>query len=252
MTIQLALTPDARWNVGAPVLVEAAAGAGFAAVGLPWRHANADAHAAYAGTGVRCHELLALQVGDDEAATVPFAARLAQAAETVKAEWVLAIFRSGPSPETSKVVARCAAIIAEAGARMAVEFSPLGPVTSINAGLELVEAAGHGAGLLVDSWHFCRGDSTWDDLERLPLDRVAYVQFTDAAPAVSDDGMDETMNRRLMPGTGVLELDRFASTLLDRGWDGLVSVEVLNHDLLRLPVPEFARLAYDTTVGFWS
>jgi sugar phosphate isomerase/epimerase len=252
MTVELALTPDARWGVGAPVLVEAAARAGFAAVGLPWRQADVDARAAYADAGVRCHELLALVVSDDEAETLPFAARLAEAAETVDAEWVLAVFRSGPSPDLSKVVAQCAAMIAEAGSRMAVEFSPLGPITSISAGLELVEAAGHGAGLLVDSWHFCHGDSTWEDLEQLPLDCVAYIQFTDAAVAISDDPMDETMNRRLMPGTGALELDRFATTLLDRGWDGLVSVEVLNHDLLRLPVSEFALLAYETTVRFWS
>jgi sugar phosphate isomerase/epimerase len=252
LSIELALTPDARWGADAHVLVDAAADAGFVAVGLPWRQANADARIAYADAGLRCHEVLALVVGDDEAATVPFATRLAEAAATVDAQWVLTTFRSGPSPETAKVVARCAGIIAEAGARMAVEFSPLGPVTSISAGLELVEAAGPGAGLIIDSWHFCHGDSTWDDLERLPLERIAYIQFTDAAVPASDDGMDETMNRRLMPGMGKLPLDRFADTLLDRGWRGLVSVEVLNRELLQLPVLEIARLAYTATLRFWT
>jgi len=47
-----------------------------------------------------------------------------------------------------------------------------------------------------------------------------------------------------MPGDGTFEFERFAATLLDRGWLGTVSVEVLNAGLRRLPVPEFAELAY--------
>lgn len=80
---------------------------------------------------------------------------------------------------------------------MAVEFCPLGAVTSISAALPVVEAAGtHRAGVLVDSWHFFRGDSTWEQLARVPLDKIAYVQFSDAPPAVSESGFRETMHRR--------------------------------------------------------
>jgi sugar phosphate isomerase/epimerase len=34
------------------------------------------------------------------------------------------------------------------------------------------------------------------------------------------------LHRRAIPGEGILELDPFARTLLDRGYDGIVSVEV--------------------------
>ena len=107
------------------------------------------------------------------------------------------------------------------------------------------------AGVVIDSWHFFRGESSWQDLETVPLSRIAYVQFSDATAAVSDDVLDETMNRRVMPGDGGFELDRFASTLLGRGWEGLVSVEVLSRDLGRLPVAEFARLAWESTSPYW-
>jgi sugar phosphate isomerase/epimerase len=54
-----------------------------------------------------------------------------------------------------------------------------------------------------------------------------------------------------LPGEGVLELDRFAGTLLDRGWDGLVSVEVLSAELRALPVDVLVRRLHDTTARFW-
>jgi len=63
--------------------------------------------------------------------------------------------------------------------------------------------------------------------------------------------MKETLHRRVMPGDGTFELERFAATLLDRGWSGTVSVEVLNAGLRRLPVPEFAELAYRTAARYW-
>jgi sugar phosphate isomerase/epimerase len=135
---------------------------------------------------------------------------------------------------------------------MAVEFSPLGPVPSISAALAVVNAAGEGsAGVVIDTWHFFRGDSTWEHLERMPLDQIAYVQFTDAPSPVSENGIYETMHRRAMPGDGTFELDRFASTLLDRGWAGLVSVEVLSAELRELPVAEFARRAFESTARYW-
>jgi len=170
----------------------------------------------------------------------------------VSAEWVLTTFAAPPDGGTAPLIERCAAMFAEAGARMAVEFSPLGTVPTLPAALDVVEAAGAGrAGVLIDTWHFFRGDSTWAQLARVPLDQIAYVQFDDAPPPVSDNGIRETMHRRVMPGDGTFDLSRFASTLLDRGWSGLVSVEVLNAGLRELPVPDFARRAYETTAPYW-
>ncbi len=108
------------------------------------------------------------------------------------------------------------------------------------------------AGLLIDSWHVGFGDSTWKDLAEVPLDDIAYVQFTDALePDSRDRPIRETLHRRALPGDGVLELDRFARTLLDRGWDGIVSAEVLSADLRALPADELTRSLYDTAARYW-
>lgn len=252
MTIELALTPDSRWEIDTAGLVTVAGDAGFTALGLGVAHADATAAAALAQQGVRCHELLALMVSTDADATWNQALRLAEAAQTVDAQWVLTVFRDGLNNETADIIRRCAALFSEAGVGMAAEFSPLGPVSSIAAALEIVDVAGvDRAGVMIDSWHFSHGDSTWEQLEQIPLERIAYVQFDDALAPISEKAMSETMNRRCFPGDGVLELDRFAGTLRERGWDGLVSVEVLSAELRQLPVAEFAKQAYDKTAPYW-
>jgi sugar phosphate isomerase/epimerase len=251
--VELALTPDGRWEIDTPGLVAAARDAGFSALGIGVDRVDHECVRAFQEAGLGCHELLALVLSDDDVATLATADRLAEKAAEIGARWVLTVFRSGLNDRTAKVIEGCAARFADGGAGMAVEFSPLGPVSCIQAGMEIVAVAGPDrAGLMIDTWHFSFGESSWEDLQQVPLDRIAYVQFADALEPASDQLFRETMHRRAMPGEGILELERFAATLLERGWDGVVSVEVLSAELRELPVPEFARRAYQSTCRYWS
>jgi sugar phosphate isomerase/epimerase len=253
--VELAITPDGRWEADTADLIAAAAGAGFAALGISMQRADSSARDAYRAAGLRCHEVLALILSDDEPATMATAEQLAEAAARMDADWILTIFRSPLSSATAKIIQRCAAMFADAGSGMAVEFSPLGPISSIATGLDVVRAgnrSGGRAALMIDSWHFCFGDSTWDDLATVSLEEIAYIQFSDALAPESDKLMKETMNRRALPGEGILELDRFASTLLERGYDGTVSVEVLSAELRALPINEISRRLHATTSPYWS
>ncbi|MGY1770800.1 sugar phosphate isomerase/epimerase family protein [Blastococcus sp. SYSU D00813] len=254
MRCELALTTDSRWTAGTDELAAAAAAAGFTGIGLgPDRLSAPGVADVLAAAGVRCTEVMALMVSRNEERTLASARQLAAAADAVGAPWVLTVPAAPPSPESAALLGRCADVLAEAGARLAIEFSPLGVVTSIAAARELVAAADPGrTAVMIDTWHFSRGDSTWADLEAIPLEEIAYVQFDDAPEAVSEDGFAETMDRRVWPGEGTFELERFAGTLRERGWSGTVSVEVLNAELVRLPVAEFARAAHDTTARYWS
>lgn len=251
MTVQLALTPDGRWEFAVAELVTSARRAGFTAVGIDADRVDAEAVAAYSETGLTCHEALALVVTDDAAATIAAAEILAERAHSVGATWVLTVFTA---PPPSELIARCARLFDAAGAGVAVEFSPLGPISTIGDGLDVVRAARSGgrAGLMIDSWHFSFSDSGWEQLAAVPLDDIAYVQFTDALePEDRDRLIRETLHRRALPGDGVLDLDRFAATLLDRGWHGVVSAEVLSAELRTLPVDDLVRRLYDTTARFW-
>lgn len=254
MTVELALTTDSRWTAGTAELAAAAGAAGFGGIGLGTDRLSVPGVAGdLAAAGVRCTEVMALMVSRNEERTLASARQVAAAAAAVSAPWVLTVPAAPPSAGSAALLRRCADVVAEAGARLAIEFSPLGVVTSIAAARELVAAADPGrTAVMIDTWHFSRGDSTWADLEAIPLEEIAYLQFSDAPEAVSEDGFDETMNRRRWPGEGTFELERFAGTLRDRGWAGTVSVEVLNADLVRLPVADFARAAHDTTARYWT
>ena len=250
--MQLALTPDGKWEVATAELVDAAAGVGFTAVGISADRVDDVAVEAYEAAGVRCHELLALIVSDDEAALMASAEQLAERAQTIGAEWVLTVFTAMVPQQR---IARCAKLFDDAGAGIAVEYTPLGAIPTMRDGMEFVTAASRTAraGLLVDSWHFCLSDNTWGDLAAVPLDDIAYVQFTDALePEYRERMIRESLHRRAVPGEGVLELDRFAATLLDRGWDGTVSVEVLSAELRRLPVDAIVERLYAATSRYWT
>jgi sugar phosphate isomerase/epimerase len=252
--VALAVTPDRRWAATIAELLAATNAAGFSALGAFSDRAGPDVRQLYDAAQVRCHEVLALVVSDDEGETIRSARALADAAAVMGADWVLTVFRCPLTAETAPIVQRSAAVIAEAGAAMAVEFSPLGPISSIRSALGVVEVANGGggrAGVLIDSWHFERGESTWDDLEAVPADQIAYVQFSDALAPAGDSLARQTMHRRALPGDGTLALDRFATTLLERGWDGLVSVEVLSAELRTLPVDEALRRLHATTAPYW-
>lgn len=249
--MQLALTPDGHWDFATADLVSAASAAGFTAVGINADRVDAAAVDAYAATGVHCHELLAFVVGDDESATMASAEQLADRAQAVGAEWVLTVFTAVVPLQR---IQSCAKLFDGVGAGMAVEYTPLGAIPSIGDGLEVVRAANRGgrAGLMIDSWHFCFSNNTWGDLAAVPLDDIAYVQFTDALePEFRERLVRETLHRRALPGEGILELRRFAAMLLERGWDGLVSVEVLSAELCELPADMLTGRLYATTAPYW-
>jgi sugar phosphate isomerase/epimerase len=253
VTVDLGLTWDRRWSAAPDELAEAASLAGFASVGLGAELVDERTARALSARELSCHEVMALIVSDNPQATIRSAEQLAERAALIGASWVVTVFAASMNRDALALTGRCAAIINEAGSRMAVEFSPLGSVTSMKDGLEIViDAGSERAGLLIDTWHFFSGDSTWADLSRVPVDLIAYIQFDDALAPISDDGMEETMNRRAMPGDGTFDLERFASTLLERGWNGIVSVEVLSRALSELPLSEFARRAHTSTARYWQ
>jgi hypothetical protein len=151
MTVELGITPDHRWRFSPAELVPAVRAAGFVACGISAEAVDDDAVDAYASSGIRCHEVLALFVGDDEEATVARAGELAKVAETIGAPWGLTDFASS---QVERSIQRCAEEFAGAGVGTAVEFSPLGPISSIPGGMEVVAAvrrAGGRAGLMIDS-----------------------------------------------------------------------------------------------------
>jgi sugar phosphate isomerase/epimerase len=149
---------------------------------------------------------------------------------------------------------RAGDLFGECGAAMAVEYLPWLPGTkNIETTRDFLSRARvPNAGVLVDTWHFAFSDDTWEILEALPLEEISYIQFDDHPKLESDDLVDETLRRRLMPGEGHFELTRFCDTIRAKGYDRPVSCEILSDATRHMDRLEFARQVHDSSRPYWS
>jgi sugar phosphate isomerase/epimerase len=199
-----------------------------------------------------CLDLAGLTIGTDEARTKREADELLEMAAALGAKWMQVRVVDEVDDRIRALFGWSADHFGAAGVGLAVEFSPLTMVKNITDARELLAAAGGDArtGVIVDTWHFFRGDDDWQDLEALPVDELAFVQFSDGCPPGADPGHD-TLHRRALPGDGEFDLDRFSASLRSKGFRGPVSIEVLSKELRTLPVHEFAHRTMETSRTYW-
>jgi sugar phosphate isomerase/epimerase len=205
-----------------------------------------DAH------GLRCFEIVGMAIDDSDERSLAGAAQLAEIAGALAAPYVLVVVDARLGEETTARFGRCADVISVAGARIGLEFMPTRSVRRIADAVTMCRAVGlHKAQVLLDSWHFFRGDDDWADLDAIPVDALGYIQFDDALPMASDDIAHEVMHRRALPGAGELDLWAFAEHVKATGWDGVISIEVLSAELRQLEVETFAKMAMEATRPYW-
>jgi sugar phosphate isomerase/epimerase len=264
--MQFALAPGTGFVIESPSDLDqyftAVAAAGFDGVtlgsdnvalfeqdGSPGLHRATELLAA---SGLFCSDLFSIAIRRQERALFDEAQRLIDAAAILEARSVGVLCLTDPTNEIIDRFNRIADRAQAADVMLSLEFGSGIAVNSIAAGLAIVDQVGPDRiGLVVDTYHYSIGPSTWADLETVPLDSVLIVQFDDAASPVSDDLAYETTNRRRWPGEGELELERFADTLKARGWDGIVCVEVLSPETRALSLTEFTQTAYRTSAPYW-
>ena len=201
--------------------------------------------------GMECWEIAALDLGGEEE-TLAAARHLSELASVLGPPWILTNVGAPIDAALCQRFSRVCDILGEAGARPAVEYLPFTPANSIATARVLIDHVGTDrAGILFDSWHHFRGPDTDADLEVVPLELVAYVQFDDALPLVSTDLMAETVNRRTFPGEGEFDLEHYCAIMRGKGFDGVVSVEILNDGWRRGDLAEYARRAFTSSARYW-
>jgi sugar phosphate isomerase/epimerase len=159
-----------------------------------------------------------------------------------------------PGEPTDRAIANYKRAVARLpeGPRVGLEFLPNLPIRDINAARDVLQrAALPDAGVVVDAWHFFHGPSEWSDLDALPISEVAFVQFCDHPALESDDLAYEMLQRRALPGQGQLDLTRFVAAFDEKGYEGMVSVEIMSEELRALSYEEFARQAHDAAEPYW-
>jgi sugar phosphate isomerase/epimerase len=205
--------------------------------------------------GMQCWEIAALNLtGRDE--SLADARHIAEIAAVLRPQWILTNVGTAVDRELCDTFAMVCDILATVGARPAIEYLPFTPANSLATAQVLVDHVGRDrAGILFDTWHHFRGPDTDDDLEAAAADLIAYVQFDDARPMITDDLVTETIHRRTFPGDGEFDLAGYCARIKAKGWDGVVSVEILDEawrDGSAGSLHEFARRAFESSARFWN
>jgi 2-keto-myo-inositol isomerase len=125
--------------------------------------------------------------------------------------------------------------------RLAFEFRGTDAFcTSLDTALGLVDAAGEpNIGVCLDVFHYYKGPSKADDLAGLTRENLAFVQISDVAGVPRELMTDAD---RVMPGDGEFRYDAVFAALKRIGYDGPVSLELMNPVLWGMKPTQVAEL----------
>ncbi|HEV3144238.1 MAG TPA: sugar phosphate isomerase/epimerase [Gemmataceae bacterium] len=113
------------------------------------------------------------------------------------------------------------------GVTLALEFRGSDTFcSSLDTALSLIVHAGEpNLGVNLDVFHYYKGPSKFEDLDRLTKENLAFVQICDVAGAPRELMTDSD---RIFPGDGDFQLVRILKKLQSIGYDGWVSLELWN------------------------
>jgi len=270
------------WTVSGPVEVhvgrewslfgwrdrcEEAAKVGFAGIGI-WHadlehvletHTLAEMKAIFDDAGLRHLELEFLMdwfvdPGDERRAASDEQRRLLFDAAAVLEPHHIKIGNIPATPAPlEQVTERFAELCADAAehhaATIAYEIMPFDPnVRTLDDVIAV--AAGAGApngGIAIDTWHMGKLGIAPEELRRIPLEHLAWVELSDGQREDMPDPVDETINHRRLPGEGEFDVAAYVDVCRDMGYPGPWGVEVLSEELRNLPMEEIFKRAYETT-----
>jgi sugar phosphate isomerase/epimerase len=116
---------------------------------------------------------------------------------------------------------------ADLGLVINLEFIPWSAIPDLSTAWSIVKLADRpNAGLLLDSWHFARSNSSLEVLSRIPGRLVKAVQLNDAPREPLGDLRSESHDARLLPGQGDIDLVAIVRTLDRIGAVAPIGVEV--------------------------
>jgi 2-keto-myo-inositol isomerase len=130
------------------------------------------------------------------------------------------------------------------GVRLALEFRGTDAFCScLDTAITLVEQCREpNAGVCLDAFHFYKGPSKPEDLERLTTANLFHVQLCDVAGVPRELMTDSD---RVLPGEGDFRLAPIVQCLKAMGYDGGVSLELLNPVLWQLKATQVAELGME-------
>ena len=151
-------------------------------------------------------------------------------------------------------LAEAAEIAQRFGVRLALEFQKSAKFcASLDTTVALIMQSGaSGVGVCLDLFHYYTGPSKFEDLAYLTPETLAWVQLCDLAGTPRELATDSD---RIFPGEGDFQTEPLLDQIGQIGYDGYVSLEVLNPHLWQIPADRVADLGYQAlarTLGKWN
>lgn len=136
------------------------------------------------------------------------------------------------SNNTAQLVAELATLAERAGKRgMRVAYEALAWGTNVKywrQAWDMVQRVGHASfGLALDSFHTISLGDSLAGIERVPAEKIFFVQLADA-PKLSLDLLSWSRHYRNFPGQGDFDMASFTKSVLDAGYSGPLSLEIFN------------------------
>ncbi|MGO1543280.1 MAG: sugar phosphate isomerase/epimerase family protein [Gulosibacter sp.] len=180
---------------------------------------------------------------------------LFHAAEVLDAKTVKIAPETSNAPVNPDVFAiefdRIATEAAQHGCRVALETLPFATnMSTIEEGIDLVtQVANPAGGLCVDIWHVARGGSDYSIISKtLPAEYIVVVELDDAAVEPIGTLWEDTVYRRLLPGTGAFDVPEFINVIRSTGYDGIWGVEILSREHRVAPLHESLESTMQATL----
>lgn len=161
----------------------------------------------------------------------------------------------GTAGELGRITERFGELCADAAqhhsAKIVYEFMPFDVnVHSIETALGVVQGSGaDNAGLAIDTWHMGKLGIAPDDLRRIPLQSLSWIELSDGQRENMPDLVEETTQHRRLPGEGEFDVAGYVEVARDMGYPGPWGIEVLSAQLRELPIEEIFERAYATSMA---
>jgi len=136
---------------------------------------------------------------------------------------------------------KLSSIASEYGVKVALEwFHKLQPA------IEIVKAVNdRNVGLVIDTFHWYRGDGNLSSLREVPSDKLFFVHINDCEDLPKERLTDRN---RLFCGKGVIPLTEILKILKEKNYEGYLSVEIFREEYWKMDIEDIAREAYRTLV----
>jgi sugar phosphate isomerase/epimerase len=143
----------------------------------------------------------------------------------------------------------CADAAPHTSAKVLYEFMPFDVnVNSIETALDVVGDV-DGSGVVIDTWHMAKLGIAPEDLRKIPVEQLGWVELSDGQYDWMEDRVDETVNHRRLPGDGEFDVRGYVEVCRQMGYAEPWGIEVLSQELRSHPIDEMFRRTYEAAAA---